>query len=48
LGHFVLTMNLINLLQKTKESRVINLSSRYHKMIRSKDISWEEISNSPP
>lgn len=30
LGHFVLTMNLIDLLKKSKESRVINLSSAAH------------------
>ena len=30
LGHFVLTMNLLNLLKKSSESRVINLSSAAH------------------
>ena len=30
LGHFVLTMNLLNLLRKSSESRVINLSSAAH------------------
>ena len=44
LGHFALTGQLIDLLSKTKQSRIINLSSIAHKFgsIRFEDLNWEK------
>ncbi|MBL1214883.1 MAG: SDR family NAD(P)-dependent oxidoreductase [Ignavibacteriae bacterium] len=44
LGHFALTLELLDLIEKTKDARIVNVSSGAHKYgkINFEDLNWEE------